>query len=191
MATKYRRGFITECEKNALKYRQCLSLSEHSPLNPRQLASFLGIKVLTPEDIPGLDASVLNHLLITDSSSWSAVTLTLNKRSAVILNSSHSLARKNNDLSHELAHIILNHEPTQLVQIPGGKMMISHYRREYEDEADYLGAALLVPRNSLLHYLKIGHDDTKLASFFGVSNSLLTMRKHVTGIAKQLKSRYG
>lgn len=183
------RGFITKCEKTAHELRMALGLEQHAFLNPRQLAAHLGIKIWTPEEIPGMDPSVIHQLLRADASSWSAVTLTIGHRAVIIINSSHSAARKNNDLAHELAHIILKHEPTQMFCMADGTMMIAHYKRDYEDEADTLGHTLLVPRDSLHHFLKLGHSDSQLADHFGVSMQLLTMRKNKTGLAKQMSYR--
>jgi hypothetical protein len=179
-----RRGFKSWCEKASGGYRRELCLPRHAALDPRALAAHLGVQVIFPEDIPGLDETSLRHLVKVDPDSWSAVTLVVQNATMIILNSSHAPTRQNSSLSHELAHIILGHSPTQAFFGPNGVLMMKEYNALQEAEANCLAGVLLVPREALLVLLD-QTDDEALANHFGVSAELLRMRKNITGVVRQ------
>jgi hypothetical protein len=186
---EFRRGFKTWCENVAYGFRRDLGVAKYGCLSPDTLAAHLGITVWTPDDIPGLDKKSRDQLLVRDESSWSAVTLTLQEGRFIIVNSAHSLTRRNNDLMHEIAHIVLEHEPAQMVTSPTGMMFVDNYSAEQEDEADWLAAAMLIPRDAALQFLATNREVKDAARFFGVSESLMKMRISRTGIDRQLRQR--
>lgn len=190
--TSFRRGFKTWCENTAAGFRRDLRLPKDSPLNPWTLAEHLKIVVWTPDDLVrlgGLAQAHCDQLLIHDASSWSAVTLVLPSRKVVIVNSQHVPGRQNNDLMHELAHIILEHEPARVDMTPARLLILDTYNKEQEREADWLSGALLVPRDALLHRLTHDPRDEYAASYFNVSTAMIGWRRQVTGIDMQLKRR--
>lgn len=184
-----RRGFKSWCEKASAGYRRDLRLLRHSALDPRALATHLGIEIFYPNQIPGLDPGALHQLIDIDPDSWSAVTLVVGTTTIIILNSSHPSTRQNSSLAHELAHIILRHSPTQAFFGPGGALMMKEYNANQEAEADCLAGILLVPRDALLVLLN-QMDEPSLAIHFGVSPELLRMRKNLTGVERQLGNRF-
>lgn len=184
--TLLKRGFKSWCENAALNYRRDFNLPKFARLDPRQLAARTGVTIWTPYEIEGLDPKVLHQLLEVDSSSWSAVTLTLGGSSAIIINSSHQLGRQNSSLAHELSHLILRHEPARAFVTPDGMMVMNHYNPTHEEEANVLSATLLVPREGLVHLQARGYTDSDMATHFAVSLELLQWRKHATGVARQL-----
>lgn len=186
---EFRRGFKTWCENVAYGFRRDLAVDKFGPLSPDALAAHLEITVWTPDDILGLDRKSRDQLLIHDEESWSAVTLTLPEGRFIIVNSNHGANRRNNDLMHELAHIVLEHEPAQMVTSPNGLMFLDNYSAEQEDEADWLAATLLIPREAALKFLAGNSDPRDAARFFGVSESLMKMRISRTGIDRQLRQR--
>ena len=187
--TLLRRGFKAWCERAAVGYRRDLDLGPDSPLDPRKLAQHLSITIWAPDQISGLDAEVVRHLLEVDVESWSAVTLSVGSRIVIISNKSHSVTRQNSNLAHEMAHIILKHPPNQMFVTANGKMMMRHYNAVHEEEAGCLSGALLVPRGALLARLSRGASDAEIACYFDVSLELLKMRKNVTGVIYQLGRR--
>jgi hypothetical protein len=184
-----RRGFKAWCEKAAAGYRRDLGLRRDHRLDPFVLASHLRVLVITPGQLSDLNPAALQRLVETDCDSWSAVTLIQNGRKLVILNSSHSQARQNSDLSHELAHIILEHKPTQAFFGPNGTLMMKEFNREQEQEAECLSSVLLVPRDALVALLPRS-DEAALAAHLGVSLEMLKMRRSVTGVDRQLGRRW-
>lgn len=187
--SELRHGFKAWCEKAAAGYRRELGLLPHQALAPLELARLLKIQVITPEVLSGLSASAATHLCVTDADSWSAVTLLEGERKLVILNPSHSAARKNSDLAHELSHIILEHKPTQAFFGPDKTLMIREFDRVQEAEAECLSSVLLVPRAALLALLPVS-DDEVAAQQLGVSTQMFRMRRNVTGVDRQLARRW-
>jgi Zn-dependent peptidase ImmA (M78 family) len=184
-----RRGFKTWCENAAGGYRRELGLDPFAALDPRLLASKLGVKIRKPSEIPGLPKASLNQLTIADRSGWSAVTICIDDRHLVVINDQDSFERQNNSLAHELSHIVLDHKAAQVFVSSSGQMLLSEYDRTQEEEANCLAAALLVPRDALLNFLGLGHDYPRIASHFAVTKDMLQMRINLTGVGKQLASR--
>jgi Zn-dependent peptidase ImmA (M78 family) len=190
--TSFRRGFKTWCENTAAGFRRDLNLPADSALDPRALAQHLKIVVWTPNDVVRLGNLAQTHcdqLLIHDESSWSAVTLVLPSRKIIIVNSSHSPVRQNSDIMHELAHLILEHEPARVDMTSERLMILDTYNKVQEEEADWLSGALLVPRDALLERLKRDPRDDYAASHFNVSKPMIVWRRQVTGIDIQLRRR--
>jgi hypothetical protein len=181
-----RRGFKTWCEASALQHRKALGLGPTAPLRPAALAAHLGIVLLKPEEIPGLDKADLDRLLRKDSDSWSAVSIRTDTLDVVIVNSAHSPGRQTNSLAHELAHLILKHEPKQVIEHDLGLFLIDAYDRDQEDEADWLAGVLLLPRPALLEIAANGIDPATACNYFGVSEQLLTWRRRKTGVDTQV-----
>ena len=184
-----RRGFKTWCENAAGGFRRDLNLPRHSALDPRLLAQHINVIIWKTAEVPGLDSNILNHLIKTDPESWSAVTLRLPTANLIVVNEAHTGGRQNNSLAHELAHIILKHEPAQVFVTADGVMMMASYNKAHEDEADCLAGTLLVPRESLLGLVDQGNSDAEIADYFDVTTDLIKMRKNLTGVAIQLSRR--
>lgn len=184
----FERGFKTWCEKYAAEKRQELGLQPTGALDPRLLAKHLGIKVFTPEDIPRISQDALTVLLRNDGrtpSCWSAVTLVVGSKAAVILNSSHSPGRQSSDLAHELAHRIRGHVTHSMQVSTEGIMFISEYDKLQEDEADWLASCLLLPRDALVKIKRQGLELAMAASDFGVSLQMLKYRMARSGVERQ------
>ena len=121
----FARGFKSWCENVATQQRRELGLSPIDPLDPWRLAEHLGIEVHTPSEIPRLDPACLKILLNDDADSWSAVTVSAGTKDVIILNSSHRGGRPASDLMHELAHILLGHEPARIDVTVDGALMLN------------------------------------------------------------------
>ena len=184
-----RRGFKAWCERTAGDYRKSLGLQLDVALDPHALAKLLGVRVVTPSDIPGLSDSSLQQLTVTDSSSWSAVTISRNGVVLVILNSGQSVRRQTNSLGHELSHIILNHTSDDAQLSRQGFLFRGRFSKEQEEEADWLTGCLLVPGDGLLRAYRRTSSSSLLANRFGVSEALVNWRIRMTGIHKRMRSR--
>lgn len=137
---------------------------------------------MSPSEIPGLDASCLDQLLISDSDAWSAGSLRLPTGDVrIVLNPNHPDTRKSATLMEELSHIHLGHTPTQLILIDGGPA-IRTFKKSYETEAYWVGSAALLPR-PVLDFARVKRTTRDaLAEQYGVSRALVTFRERVTGI---------
>lgn len=189
---EFRRGFKTWSERASLGFRRDLQIEPFGVLDPYELARHLNILVWTPHDVARLGdlAEVhLDQLLKHDPSSWSAVTLVLPPSKVIILNSTHAQVRQNSDLMHELAHLILEHKPARVDMTPKTLMILDTYDKLQEKEANWLGGALLVPREALLSVLSRNRHNENAASHFNVSTQMIKWRRQMTGVDKQLNRR--
>ncbi len=184
----FERGFKTWCEKYAIDTRHELNLKPSDPLDPRELASKLNIRVWTPEQVPGLSPEALQILLRNDGKSpscWSAVTLVVGTRIVVVLNSSHSKGRQSSDLMHELSHRIRGHATHDMEASSAGIMLLNAYDKKQEEEADWLSGCLLLPREALVWIKNNRVDPHEAAQMFGVSKRMLDYRLAMTGVNRQ------
>lgn len=182
-----RRGYKSWCENTSAEFRTSLGQRLNDPLDADALAAHLEVEILRPEDLPDLSVASLQQLTISDPESWSAVTLRIEGVSLTILNSAHAPTRQRSSLAHELAHLILDHQPGRIDISPAGHLLLSSFEKEQEDEADWLSGSLLVPRAGLQLMFRSNQDPQVLAEHFGVSHQLLQWRLRMTGVAVQAR----
>ncbi len=177
------RGFKTQAEQQARDYRQALSIRSSQPLPAKSLAEHLGIHVISPDQIPGLDSSHADWLSNFDSM-WSAGAVAIPERNRVFIvyNSAHSGPRQESDILHEIAHIICKHAAAA----SGLNGIFRTYDKGQEEEARYLGACLQLPRDGLVWALRHGMTKKQIAKHFGASEDLVRYRQNVTGADKQI-----
>jgi IrrE N-terminal-like domain/Abortive infection C-terminus len=96
---------------------------------------------------------------------------------------------KSLDLMHELAHLVLEHEPARVDMTAERLMILDTYNKTQEEEADWLAGALLVPREALLRYLANDSREDHAAAHFHVSRQMIAWRRQVTGVDIQLGRR--
>jgi Zn-dependent peptidase ImmA (M78 family) len=143
--------------------------------------------VLDVRKVPALSAASLRQLTVTDPGSWSAMLVRFGNAPIVVMNTAHSPARQASSLMHECAHLILNHEPVEAGQVANGLLMVSGYRPQQEDEADWLAGALLLPRVVLLAIIQAGMPPHEATRTYGVSEDMLRMRLNRTGVNLQAR----
>ena len=182
-----RRGFKSWCENASREYRSHLGLELGDRLESRDLARHLGVLVRTPHELPGLSSQSIRQLTKVDPDSWSAVTVAAGGKNLVILNSAHAWTRQRSSLVHELAHVILNHRPATTSVSEEGILFRDRYDTEQEEEADWLGGALLLPRGGLLSLYRRTSSSEDIGRIFGVSTKLVDWRLRMTGILVQSK----
>ena len=182
-----RRGFKSWCENASSEYRSHLGLDLEDRLDPRDLARHLGVLVRTPDELPGLSSHSIRQLTKVDPDSWSAATVTAGGRNLVVLNSAHAPTRQRSSLAHELAHVILNHRPATTSVSEEGILFRDRYDTEQEEEADWLGGALLLPRGGLLGVYRRTSSSQVIGQIFGVSIQLVDWRLRMTGILMQAR----
>lgn len=182
------RGFKSRCEEMANSLRTELGLREVDPLPPEQLASYLDVSIWPVTEL-GLDEETLRHLLVVDSDSWSAITVSAAGRDALITNPRHRSGRLSSDLMHELAHLLLGHDPTTMYVVGDEGIALREFDQAKEQEADWLAGALLLPRGALLAIVNGRTDYGSACYTFGVSRQMLEFRLRVTGVKRQIERR--
>jgi Zn-dependent peptidase ImmA (M78 family) len=178
-----RRGFKSCAEQIATEIRGELGLSENSRLNTSILAEHLAIPVFTIRQVAGCDPqnSFAHFFSVIDPDSFSAVTVFCGYKRFIVHNENHHPHRQSSNLAHEISHSLLEHEPTPVADSDGKRF----WNTEVEQEATWLGASLLVPRSGALEMIKSQLTIAKIASHFGVSESLCEWRVRQSGVDKQ------
>ncbi len=180
------RGFKTWAENLSLSIRSELSLPAHAALSPHRLAEHLDVQIWTPRDVPGITDAMLRQLLHTDPDGWSAVSCAVAGKVTVIYNPQHSAGRQNSDIAHELAHVLLEHEPSKIVMSHDGAMVMRSFDPKQEEEANWLGWSILLPRPALIRAIKARKSVDDIAQEWCVSRQLVEFRIRMTGARTQV-----
>lgn len=181
-----RRGFKSQCERRSVEIRKSLGLAHDDPLRGVDLAHQFGATIWNESDVADVPALDLRQLTVVDGQSWSAFTLRIRNRHLVLFNSSQSAPRINSVIMHELAHIALGHELHSASLSDDGHLIPSNYSQDQEDEADWLGGTLLLPRPALLRIRREGLSDAAAMNKFQTSEEMLKWRFRMTGVDYQL-----
>jgi Zn-dependent peptidase ImmA (M78 family) len=181
-----RYGFKAEAERVSAGARQLLGLNAADPIDPWAYATARNVVVLEMASL-NLEPRHREQLLVKDNESWSGLTLKMDNSFFVVVNPSHPISRQRNTLMHEMAHIHLGHTPARVDFSNSGMMLLSDYPIDQEDEANWLAAAILIPREALYSLRRLGKGVEEIASIFGVSKQLSEWRLRMTGVDSQLK----
>lgn len=181
-----RRGFPAEAERLATAVRAELDLGPHDRFDPRALASDYGTPIVSIDDLTaeGASAASVRQLTVVDDGCFSAGTVFVGTSRLIIFNPAHSDGRLANSLAHELAHLLLEHEPGPAIGTGGCRV----WDQEMEEQADLLAALLLVPREAALACARVGLPHPVGAARFGVSTDLMRWRTDHSGAAKQAQA---
>ena len=180
------RGFKSRCEEMSRSLRFALGLKPTYPLPAERLAAYLNVLVCSVCDI-GLSNEDLHQLVKVDADSWSAITVSAFGREAIVVNPTHQGGRYSSDVMHEIAHLILGHEPNTVFFVGDSDMALREYNDSAEREADWLAGALLLPREALVHVRRRRISDPDACSLFQVSQQMLKFRLDVTGVNRQFR----
>lgn len=183
-----RRGFKALAERKAVAARTALGLSAASPIDAYRYAEHLQVQVTDPKALQ-LSEQSLRQLLVTDCESWSAMTIQHHGAFMIVINSAHAPTRRQANLMHELAHVELGHAAARVDVSKSGVILLSDYSDEQEQEADWYGAALLLPRDGILEMRSKLASTAAIASYYGVSEALCEWRIRMTGVDVQMRRR--
>jgi hypothetical protein len=181
------RGFKAWAERTAASIRSEVGLLATAPLDPFRLAAHLGVELLRPDEIEGLPSDICEQLLERDPWGWSAATLDVQGQLTVIFNPRRSKGRQASDIIHELAHLVLGHEPAKVVFSQDGDIATRTFDQKQEDEANWLGWALLLPRDALFAAKRSRMPPAQIAAAYGVTEKLVDFRLRMTGINMQMR----
>jgi hypothetical protein len=180
------RGFKADAERRAVTLRAEMGAAPTDALVPSVLAEHLGVGfVLADSIIPRAALVTLDRL---QPGCFSACTLPgPNGRPVVVVNPLNTAARQQSDAMHELSHLLLRHETRQLERI--GELVFFTCDPDQEEQADHLGATLLLPRPMLVAAHARGLSIAGIAEEYGVSEQLARWRLNTTGVAVQISRR--
>ena len=122
------------------------------------------------------------YFLSVERNVFSALTVFDGHRRVVVHNDSHSEARQNSNLAHELAHGLLLHEPLPALDSITG---CRDWNDINEQEADWLSGELLVTSDMALAVARGRLTKQQALQRLGVSADMLDWRINKTGALKR------
>lgn len=178
-----RRGFKTEANWYARTLRAELGLLPYSPMCPWKLAVHLGFPVMSLAEFASDHPKEVAHLRgAAGQKDFSAVTICAGTHRLIIYNDGHSPKRQAADVAHELSHGLLLHPPKPPFDETGSR----HYDPVLEEEANWLGPALLVSEEAALHIVERGLSVSEASDRYRVSEQVVRMRLNVTGAFRRV-----
>lgn len=186
------RGFTAQAERLAIEVRDELDLEVNQPFNPYQLATFYSVPIhpITELVSCGANPDSIRQLTLVDPDCFSAGTVLVGTSRLIVFNPTHPKGRRANSLSHELAHLLLEHVPGPAIDLGGCRI----WNKEMEEEANLLASALLVPREAALACARVGLPYMIGAARYGVSEDLMKWRINQSGAVRQAQNearKYG
>jgi Zn-dependent peptidase ImmA (M78 family) len=178
-----RRGFKSEAERIASEVRERLGCGENDPVPLDALAIDLGVEIMSADElVPIARLEELQHL---QDDAFSAATLRRRDgRRVVVFNPLHANGRTRSNQAHELSHIVLQHTLRTIEKV--GEMSFVTCDIEQEEEADWLGGCLLLPRPILLQAAKRGKSPQQIAEEYETSEPMARFRLNASGVLVQV-----
>jgi hypothetical protein len=178
----FRRGFKTEATATADEIRRELGRRPFDSLDPIELAECLAIPVWTLSEFVDSHPAIA-HLLNVEPNLFSAVTVFAGPRRTIVHNDAHLGGRQNSNLAHELAHGLLHHLATPALDDKMDRL----WNQDIEDEAAYLGGALLVTEAMTISIAEGRLTKLEAAVQLGVSPQMIQYRLNCTGAVQRVE----
>jgi Zn-dependent peptidase ImmA (M78 family) len=132
-----------------------------------------------------VERSRLDELAEIQPDSFSAATFRLpSGERVVVYNPLHEPGRTRSNQAHELAHIILDHDVRTIERAGNLKFLTCDVQQE--EEADWLGGCLLLPRALLLKAALNGMTAEQVAARFQTSVPMARFRLNASGVLVQV-----
>ena len=179
------RGFKADAERRALTLRSEMGLQPSDPVTAKSVAAHLRIGFRLADELVSREA--LEALDRLQPGCFSACTLPGPSGPVVITNPLNTSARQQSDAFHEISHLLLRHEMRRLERV--ADLVFYTCDAEDEEQADNLGATLLLPRPALAAAYSRGVGVAGLAQAYGVSEQLARWRLNASGVTLQVRRR--
>ncbi|KKM24625.1 hypothetical protein LCGC14_1603210, partial [marine sediment metagenome] len=105
----------------------------------------------------------------------------------IVNNDVHEAKRQASNIAHELAHVLLGHPPAPPFDENGKRDFLA----EIEDEAEWLGPALLVSEAAAINAYKLIQSNaytlSSLSDAWQVTEDVLRMRMNAVGAKKRVR----
>ena len=180
-----RRGFKAEAERLAKDIWSAMGLSPGESMDAEDLAKHVGCIVRSADTL--VDAAKLAELRQIQNDAFFACTFELpSGRYAIVFNPTFD-TRKNSDVAHEVAHIVLGHRLSRLERLRDVAFLSCD--KQQEEEAAWLSGCLLLPRFALIHDLKQRMTPNTISKKRVLSKEMVEYRVRVTGVTRQFPGR--
>ena len=171
-------GFKAKANRIAVGIRHQLGVAEYAPIDVRELAAHLNLRIIPLSEFKERCAEQVSQLKNRDGGQFSAALVYLGKgRRIIIVNDDHSSARQNSDIAHEIGHALLAHPLGNLSSM----MSCRDFNQDLEDEASHLAGHLLIPNEAAKHIININLGNDSAQASYGVSRQMLDWRLNTSG----------
>lgn len=178
-----RRGFKTEAERLAADLRAQLGCSDDEPVDLEAAARHLGVDLISADQLVPLER--LQELEDLQPGAFSAATFRLmGNRKTIVFNPLHGIGRTRSNQAHELAHVMLGHSVRTIERVGNFKFLTCD--AEQEEEADWLGGCLLLPRAVLLKSAFADLGPAQIAEAYETSEPMARFRLNASGVLVQV-----
>jgi IrrE N-terminal-like domain len=169
-------GFKAQANRTARELRAELGLGPTDPLDPWKLAAVLEIPVIGLTDLAAAIPDAVRHFQQIEPGAFSAATVFAGTRRIIVHNDTHSSGRQASNVTHEVAHGVLLHEPIPALDEHGCRI----WRDEVEDEAQWLAGVLLITEEAALAVARGNIPIDVAASRYGISEKMMQYRLNLT-----------
>lgn len=176
------RGFKAEAERIAQRVRADAHVGRSARLKLKSVAESLDVRIVSAQELVPIET--LHEIERIQAYSFSACTFEINERHVIVFNPIRSRPRRRSDIAHELAHIILEHDLTEIQYL--NDVPFRTCRPDEEQQATALGGTLLLPRPALLEQARKGATVDQVAKKFGVTKQMAQFRWNSTGVERQV-----
>ena len=177
-----RHGFKTEANWYAREMRRELNIPAHDALCPWKLAKHLDFPVLPLTFYEAVEPKAVAYFRsrLGQREFFFFFIFQGNAR-LIVHNDAHDPDRQASNIAHELAHGLLLHPPKPPIDEHGSR----HYNPVLEEEANWLGPALLVSDEAAVRVVRLGLTVPAAAALYKVSGPVMQMRINVSGARKR------
>lgn len=175
------RGFKADAERQAVRLREKLGLRSTDGLKAEVIAEHFGVKVISADRL--VDRTRLEELERVQAYAFSAATFDVNGKSYIVTNPLRTPDRQASDVAHELSHLMLEHDLSEVRDVGG--IPFRTCRPDEEEQATAFGGTLLLPRPLLMDAVRQGLGPSQIAAKYGVTEEMARYRYNTTGVVKQ------
>lgn len=182
-----KRGFKADAKRKSLAIREELGIKTNEALDCFELANYFNIPSVPVDSLGEFGFSTEQIELVcyaNGNQQFSAITISIQEGYLIIYNQTHSLARTNSSLAHEISHIICEHDFSSLSNL---KKISREFDQDKEDEANWLAGCLLLPEDGLFWALKQKMSIPDIAYHYNISQQMTRWRYNSTGMFRRFK----
>ena len=179
------RGFKAQAERQAAGVRCEWGLKPSGRLAPEDLADHVKATVVSADRLVSRES--LEQLERLQAYAFSAATFDVQGRTFIVVNPLRHDARKASDIAHEVSHLMLQHELSEVREVEG--VPFRTCRPDEEEQATALGGTLLLPRPFLMQAALRGDGPKAIAETYGVTLEMARYRYNATGVGRQVAHR--
>jgi Zn-dependent peptidase ImmA (M78 family) len=176
------RGFKANAERESLRLRSELGLAPTDALDLTRLAAHMNVEIVSAREL--IDVSRLEELERIQAYSFSAATFKVADRTFVVTSPLRTAARRASDIAHELSHVRLRHELSEIREIGG--VLFRTCRPDEEEQATTFGGTLLLPRELMVAAARQGLGPAQIAEKYNVTVEMARFRYNSTGVRNQV-----